>query len=196
MAGFFEPVIEAIAEGRTVHAALFVENRFNDGTTYNWTGLGTIVLDGHEWIGTGELVAIPALQFSADDAAPSLTLTLSGVDPAFIAEARKMPSVNGLQQFISLQFFDVGTLTPVGAFYELDRRLMDVIGYSITGPSQASVSLSSETEWTGLNTAAYQDWSDADQEALFPGDKGLQFIAEMVYGQRIKWPDFTGSGLV
>jgi hypothetical protein len=133
MAGFFEPVIEAIAEGHSVHAALFVENHFNATTSRNWTGLGEISLAGHTWIGTGELV-------------------------------------------------------------KLGVRFMDVIGFSIQGPGAASVSLSSESEWTGLNTAAYQDWSNADQQALFPGDRGLEYVGDLVYGQRIDWPDFSDSG--
>lgn len=194
MAGFFEPVIEAIAEGHSCHAALFVENHFNAGVSRNWTGLGTISIGGHDWIGTGELVKLGALAFGADDAAPGLTMTLSGVDPAFVTEARTMPSVHGLEQFIYLQFFDADTLAPVGDFYELDRRFLDVIGFSIQGPGAASISLSSESEWTGLNTAAYQDWSNADQQALFAGDRGLEYIADLVYGQRIKWPDFSTSG--
>jgi len=194
MAGFFDPVIALIAQGHRPHAALFVENHFNAVTSRNWTGLGTITLAGHDWIGTGELVQLGALQFGGDDAAPGLTMTLSGVDPAFVSEARTMPSVHGLEQFIYLQFFDADTLAPVGDFYELDRRFLDVIGFSIQGPGAASVSLSSESEWTGLNTAAYQDWSNADQQALFPGDRGLEYIADLVYGQRIKWPDFSTSG--
>lgn len=194
MAGFFDPVIEAIAEGHRVHAALFVENQFNDATSYNWTGLGSIDLAGHTWIGTGELVKIGALQFGADDAAPGLTMTLSGVNPDFIKEARTLPSVHGLEQFIYLQFFDEDDLQPIGDLYELDRRFLDVIGYSIQGPGVASISLSSESEWTGLNTASYQDWSNADQTALFPGDRGLEYIAELIYGQRLGWPDFSESG--
>jgi hypothetical protein len=194
MAGFFEPVIEAIAAGHSVHAALFVANEFNVGISRNWTGLGVINIAGFDWIGTGELVKIGALAFGGDDAAPGLTLALSGVDPAFVAEARTMPSVHGLEQRIYLQFFDADTLQPVGAHYELDRRYLDVIGFSIQGPSAASVSLSSESEWTGLNTAAFQDWSTADQQALFPGDRGLEYIAELVYGQRLGWPDFSDSG--
>jgi hypothetical protein len=173
VAGFFDSVIEAIAEGHTVHAALFVQNEFNAVTSRNWTGLGTITLGGFDWIGTGELVKLGALAFGGDDAAPGLTMTLSGVDPAFVAEARTMPSVHGLEQFIYLQFFDADTLQPVGDFYELDRRFLDVIGFSIQ---------------------AYQDWSTADQDALFAGDRGLEYIGDLVYGQRIAWPDFSESG--
>jgi len=194
VAGFFESVVEALAEGHSVHAALFVSNEFNSGITRNWTGVGTIHIAGFDWIGTGELVRLGALAFGADDAAPGLTLTLSGVDPAFVTEARTMPSVHGLRQRVHLQFFDADTLAPVGAFYELDRRYLDVIGFSITGPGAASVSLSSESEWTGLNTAAFQDWSDADQQALFPGDRGFEYVGDLVYGQRIDWPDFSDSG--
>jgi hypothetical protein len=194
VAGFFAPVIALIAQGHHPHAALFVENHFNATTSRNWTGLGTITLAGHDWIGTGELVKLGALAFGGDDAAPGLTLTLSGVDPAFVSEARTMPSVHGLEQFIYLQFFDAATLAPVGDFYELDRRFLDVIGFSIQGPNTASVSLSSESEWTGLNTGAYQDWSTADQDALFAGDRGLEYIGDLVYGQRIAWPDFSDSG--
>jgi hypothetical protein len=188
--GFFNGTIEAIADGQVVRAEILADHDFNDGHAYNWTGLGTLTLDGHDWVGAGELVSLGPLPFGGDDAASPMTITLSGVNAAFVSEARSLPTVRGRSQLLYLQFFDAD-LQPLDTKYLLADRLMDVMGYSGVGPAQRSISLTSEDVWTARNTAEHANWSDANQQVLFPGDRGLEFVAELVPGKRITWPDFS-----
>lgn len=190
---FFSTVIALLAQGRRVRAAILTEHEFNEGTSYNWTGVGDLDLDGHIWTGKGELVKFSALQFGADDGAQPFTMTLSGVDPSSVVEARTMPTARGRSQRIWLQFFDADSQAPIDSKYLLADRLMDVMGYSGVGPSQRTISLTSEDIWSGLNSAERATYSDADQQALFPGDRGLEFVAELAPGTRIEWPDFSNE---
>jgi hypothetical protein len=158
---------------------------------YNWTGYGTLDLDGETWIGKGDLVSFGGIPFNADDVASPISITLSGVEPTFVAAARGMPPVRGGAQQIWLQFFDAATLQPLDDRLLIADRVMDVMRWSGSGPNQRTVSVTSEDVWADRQTAEYGNWSNADQTALFPDDRGLEFVAELVPGRRVTWPDFS-----
>jgi hypothetical protein len=190
MAGFFSETIKAQVEGRNPHAAILTEHNFPDGTVRNWTGFKTLNFDGFDWIGQGELVSFSDMSFGADDSAQTFSATLSGVNPALVAEARTGPPVRGHTATYWLLFFDPQTLQPLDQKYLLSEFIMDVIGYSGVGPAQRTVTLSYETIWSGLNHAEYATWSDPDQKSQYPDDRGFEFVAEMVPGTRVNWPNF------
>jgi hypothetical protein len=189
--GFFNSTIAAYAQSRTVYLALLASHDFESGIAYNWTGYGSLDLDGEIWIGKGDLVSFGGIPFNADDVAGAITITLSGVDAQHIAEARSMPPVRGRAQQIWLQFFDTATLQPLDSKLLIADRVMDVMKWSGSGPSQRSVSVTSEDVWADRQTAEHAHWSHADQQMLFPGDRGLEFIAELVPGKRVEWPEFS-----
>lgn len=191
--GFFNETIEAIAGGEVVHAALLADHDFNEGHAYNWTGVGDLDLDGHTWVGKGDLVSIAPFPFGGDDAAEAHSATLSGVDPDLVTEARTAPTVRGRSVLWYLQFFG-SDLQPLDSKYLIADRVMDVMAYAGVGPAKRSITLTSEDIWTSRNTAEHANWSNADQDALFPGDRGLEFVAELVPGKRVKWPDFSTTG--
>lgn len=189
--GFFNTTVATLAAGKSVVAAILTDHDFNAGHSYNWTGYGDLDLDGVIWVGKGDLVAFTPLPFTGNDGASPLTITLSGVKAEFIAEARTLPTVRGRSQRIYLQMFAVATLQPIDAKMLLADRYMDVMTWHGTGPGTRSVAITSEDVWTDRDTAEFAMFSDADQQSLFPGDLGLEFVAEMVPGLRLKWPDFS-----
>lgn len=190
---FFSDTIAAIAAGRVVHAAILAEHDFNEGIAYNWTGWGDLEYGGRIYKGTGDLATIGELFFGDDDAAQPLTCTLSGVKPELVVEARTAPTVRGRSQRFFLLFFDAVTLQPLDNPYLLAERVMDVLTYSGVGPTGRSISVTSEDIWNQRATTEYASYSQSDQEGLFPGDLGLEFVAEMIPGMRIEWPDFSNE---
>lgn len=190
---FFSDTIAAVAAGRRVHAAILAEHDFNEGTAYNWTGFGDLDYNGHVYKGTGDLGTIGELFFGDDDAAQPLVCELSGVKPEFVVEARRAPTVRGRSQRFYLLFFDAVTLQPIDNPYLLAERVMDVMTYKGVGPTTRTIQLSSEDIWSGRSTTEHASYSQADQDALFPGDVGLEFVAEMIPGMRIEWPDFSNE---
>lgn len=191
--GFFNGTIQAQAEGRRPHAAILTDHDFNEGHVYNWTGLADLDLDGHTWVGKGDIASIGALVFGADDDAQPIRMTLSGVKPEYVTEARSAARVRGRSQQIYLQFFDADTLQPLDTKLLLADNYMDVMSYGGVGTASRTITLSSEGVWTGRNTAEHANFSDADQQALFPGDEGCKFVAELT-GIRMDWPNFEFTG--
>ena len=189
--GFFNSTIAAYAQERTVYLSLLATHDFESGMARNWTGYGSLDLDGHTWVGKGDLVSFGGIAFNADDIATSITVALSGVDAQHIAEARSMPPIRGRAQQIYLQFFDADTLQPLDDKLLIADRVMDVMRWSGSGPNQRTVSVTSEDVWSERVTAEYANWSNADQQMLFPGDRGLEYIAELVPGKRVEWPTFS-----
>ncbi len=191
--GFFNETVRVYAEGRNPHAALLFEHDLGGETFYNWTGAGYVRINGHVYVGKGELVKVGAIPFGADDAAQPLSISLSGVKREHVVEARTMPPVRGSAQRIYLQFFDPDTLQPIDEPYLLAERTLDTMTYTRRGSTSYSVSATSEDIWTAKNTSQRANYSNEDQLAEFPGDEGLEFVAELVAGSRIKWPDFDKS---
>ena len=189
--GFFNETIAAYAQERTVYLSLLATHDFESGMARNWTGFGNLFLDGETFVGKGDLVSFGGIAFNADDIATSITITLSGVDAQHIAEARTMPPIRGRAQQIYLQFFDADTLAPLDDKLLIADRVMDVMRWSGSGPSQRTISVTSEDVWSERVTAEYANWSNADQRMLFPGDRGLEYIAELVPGKRVEWPTFS-----
>lgn len=191
--GFFSDTVKAYAEGRHPVAALLFEHDLHDGTHYNWTGAAYVRINGHVYIGKGELVKVGPMPFGADDSAQPLSITLSGVLKSHVIEARTMPPVRGSPQRVYLQFFHPETLQPIDPPYLVAERTLDNMTYSRAGSTDYRVTATSEDIWTSKNTSQRANYSDDDQQADFPGDRGLEFVAELVAGTRVKWPDFTNS---
>lgn len=188
---FFNSTIAAYAQGRSVVRAILAEHDFASGMRRNWTGYGTLTLDGNDWIGAGDLVAFSPLPFGADDAASPITITLSGVEPVYIAEAKLEPPVRGRAQRLYLQFFDLAALAPLDTKILIADRVMDTMTWGGTGPGERRVAVTSEDVWADRDIAEYANFSDADQQVLYPGDRGLEFVQEYVPGYRLTWPDYS-----
>lgn len=191
---FFSGTVKIFTEGRRPAAALLFEHDLHDGTRYNWTGAAFVKIGGNVYIGKGNLVKVGSIPFGADDAAQPLTISLSGVQREHIVEARTLPPVRGLAQRIYLQFFHPDTLQPVDPPYLVADRYLDTMTYSRKGSDSYSVTAVSEDIWTTKNTSQRSNYSDDDQQAVYPGDRGLEFVSELVPGTRVKWPDFSDTG--
>jgi hypothetical protein len=192
--GFFSGTVELLAGGKRPVTAILADHDLNEGHSYNWTGRGNLDLDGHTWVGKGDLVKIAPFPFGGDDAAAEHSATLSGVKPEWVTEARTGPTVRGRTVLWYLQFFDPDTHQPVDSKYLLAERVLDVMSFSGVGPNDRSITVTSEDVWANGNVAEHANFSAADQQVLFPGDEGLDFVAELVPGTRVKWPDFSTTG--
>lgn len=190
--GFFSATLAALAAGEKVALAILAEFEFAEGTNRFWlNGHGTLTLAAQSWLGTGSLVSVSAITTGEGDAANKLTFTLSGVNAALIALARENEaSVRGRTVTVYGQFFHPDTLAPYGVKWALPTAdVMDTIGYSASGPSQRSISLTAETIWAERNTAKNAFYADRDQKARFADDRGLEFVGALV-NAKTSWPQY------
>lgn len=195
--GFFPETVGAKLAGRTVAASLLVHMEFAETPRRWWLGFGPLEAGGHTWLGTGEMIAIDGLEQPIGTVAPKTTFQLSGIDAQLVLLARQASDrVKDRRCTVYIQFFDIAPSdASVQAWSTLDDPFaiwsgrMDQMSYTAQGPAQRGISLTAESLWTNRRKPAYGYWTDRDQNARFPGDRGLEQVVNLV-SKTIRWPVF------
>jgi hypothetical protein len=194
----FSATVDAYLAGRSVGVAPLVFMDFVEAPRRWWAGFGTLpTLDGNSWQGTGSLITIDGLQEDVGTVATPMTFTLSGVDAEIVTLARNASSrVKGRRVVVYLQFFDITSDNAgVAPWAPLDQPdaikvgVMDQMRVIAEGPSSRSIIVTAEGLWTGRNRPSFGLYTDRDQKARFPGDRGLEQVSDLV-NKTIRWPIF------
>jgi hypothetical protein len=186
--GFFSATIAAHLVGRKIGAALLTHAEFRENERRWWSGNGDVTLGGHDWQGTGTLIQIEGLEQPIGTAAPKTSFSVSGVDAAMVQMARQASNrVKGRRIRVFIQFWDETDWMPLDAPYALYAGRMDQMSYAADGPQQRTIRLSAETLWTNRRIPPYGLLTDRDQNARFPGDRGLEQVVNLL-SKTIRWP--------
>jgi hypothetical protein len=193
--GFFGSTVAAHLAGRTIAGSLLVFMDFKDAPRRWWPGFGPVVAGGFTWQGTGELIQVEGLDQPQGTGAPQTTFTLSGIDAEIVTLARNASDrVKNRRVTVFVQFFQLDpTDANVEAWSTLDSPAalwtgrMDQMQYRISGTGSSSVTVTAESLWVNRSRPAFGLFSDADQKARFPGDRGLEQVADLV-SKSIRWP--------
>lgn len=186
--GFFSETLAAHLAGREIGAALLVHMDFRGNERRWWTGNGDVTLGGHDWRGTGTLIQIQGLEQPVGTSAPKTTFSISGVDATAVQMARQASDqVKDRRVRVFINFWDVTDWAPLDSPYALWTGRMDQMSYSADGPSQRSISLTAETLWVNRRLPPYGLFTDRDQNARFPGDRGLEQVVNLV-AKTSRWP--------
>ena len=189
--GFFPDTIAAKLSGREVGMALLTHADFREVERRWWAGFGTLRAGGQDWIGVGDMIAIDGLAQPVGTNAPKTTFTLSGVDATIVQMARQASDrVKDRRIRCFIQFFEIvgpEEWKPLDAPYAIWSGLMDQMSYTASGHSQRTVSLTAESLWVNRKRPPYGFFTDRDQNARFPGDRGLEQVVNLVQ-KTIRWP--------
>jgi len=196
--GFFPQTIAAKLAGREVAASLLCFMDFKETPRRWWAGFGDLQAGGHTWQGTGELITIEGLEQATGTTAPRTTFTLSGIDATIVSLARNASDrVKDRACRVYIQFFEISPTngavhpwSPLDMPYAVWSGLMDQMTYAAEGPAQRSVTLTAESIWTGRRKPAYGRYTDRDQNARFPGDRGLEQLPDLIQ-KTIRWPVYV-----
>jgi hypothetical protein len=154
--------------------AFFVTATFRTGPIYVWTGFGSIAWGGHTWLGIGTLGAISVIEEGSTVQAKGITLTLSGINAALLADVLTEFQL-GAPVAVYLGLFSGGrTLIgdPIPSWAgSMDQPTIDVAAES------AVISINCESSLLDMNIPVYRRYSNEDQQLDFPGDKGLEFVS-------------------
>lgn len=180
-------VVAAAVAGRVIRVAPLVRLDYASGTTRVWAGFGTLTAGGYDWTGLGDLGAIGAIESPMGGTAPMVTLTLSGVKPEMVATVLdSQAEVKGRGAAIYFQHFDENQQTlddPLAVFV----GTMDTIKISTATADTRVVELTLEWLFSRRSLSPFGYLSDTDQKALYPTDKGLEFVSAM-QNKTVKWP--------
>jgi hypothetical protein len=157
-----------------------------------WSGYGTITYNGTGYLGIGTLGTISPIEETTDLAARGITMQLSGVPTAQIAIALTENYQGRECSILFAAMASDGTLvsTPVTVF----SGRMDVMTINDDG-EQAIIGMSAENKLVDFRRPREVRYTDEEQKALFPTDKGLEFV-NAIQEKQIYWGNAKFSSSV
>lgn len=202
--------IENISQD-VVYPFFATELRFDgDNVLRLWTGQGTLVLeDGTNWIGTGNLLDISAIEETSELAVKGATLTLSGVPSEVLSLALSEPyqgrvcniyfgtlSKGSLLQesssYILLQDGSrINLETGEKGFNEIFSGYMDQMNIEESGET-STIQLLVENKLVDLERARVARFTSGYQKSIYAGDLGLDFVEDL-QDKQIPWGRKSGT---
>ncbi len=146
--------------------------------SWDWNGDGT----PEEFVGVGALGSISRITESTELRPYSVTLQLSGIPAEYVALALG-ERYQGRDGRIWLGLLDADHVlvdTPVLVF----RGRMDT--QPIRYGKQVSIEVTLLSRLADWERARVRRFTGEDQQAAYPGDRGFEFVAEMV-NKEIRW---------
>lgn len=177
------------AMGSVVGSVLFVEAEFSGGPIRFWNGPGPLVWDNKTWTGAGLLLAMSEIQETGGIEATGVTLTLSGVPSSLISIAYG-EFIQGRPCRVWQGFLTASNQVIVSPNLVTQGR-MDTIADSDDG-TYARITVTVESNLSDLKRLRVRRLTDQDQQRLFPGDRGLEYVARL-QNQEIPWGRAGGA---
>jgi hypothetical protein len=141
-----------------------------------------VVYDGHTYSGVGSLGGISPVEEGSELQSYRLDLTLSDLPADFIALALG-EDYQGRDARIYLGLVDAGHVL-IDEPMLLFRGRMDTQHIAM-GPETGSVRVRVESRMADWERPRVRRYTDADQRARFPGDRGFEFVEQIP--QNLNW---------
>lgn len=179
------PATLAALIAQDLQPVMLFEGVFPAGTVRLWTGLGDVVWNSQTWTGAGTLIGVSEIEETTDVVASGITVALSGVAPQSVALA-----ITDAQQGLPGKIW-IGLLDAAGAIIvdpvEVFAGRLDVPQVT-DGTESCTITISYESRLIDLSRAREFRYTHESQQALFPGDKGFEYVAglqqkEITWGQ-------------
>jgi hypothetical protein len=175
---------EAASQAAVIAPVGFVKLEFDSGPVCFHTHLGPITWGGDTYTGAGDLGTIAPVEEDTELARSTLNLTLSGLNAAIVSIALA-EHYQGRPASLYLGYLDPATMQLVDTPTLLYKGRMDTA--SITrNNGEVSVTLSVESRFAAWDRPRVRRYNNADQQARYPGDRGLEFV-EQATERRIVW---------
>lgn len=166
-----------------VRPALLWYGQFTSGNAYLWTGQGNLSWNSITWSGAGTLLGISNIEESSEIKAAGISVSLSGVPSSLISLA--LSDVRqGYETDVYMAFFDENNAIISDPVLIFEGRL-DTASIVEDGET-STVSLTYESRLIDLQRAREIRYTDEEQQRLFSGDIGLQYVASLQDSQ-VTW---------
>jgi hypothetical protein len=190
----FPETIKAQLGGRSVRVSFLVLFDFVTTPVRVWTGAGKITTAGEEWLGLGQLGSISGLEQAVNGEAPETTFVLTGINPEIMTLAREEWVDESRDRLVKvyLQFHNAEDDRPLELFdepYAIWAGRMQTPRFELQGASTRRITVSAESLFSLRSRPAFSQYTDTDQKARFPGDRGFEFVPGLV-NKIVTWPDF------
>ncbi len=184
-------IVAEIAK-KVVQLVLLAEFDFAAGPVRFWTGIGNLTWVGNVFTGCASLGTVTPVDETTDNSAAGLTFTLSGIPSDLVALALG-DAYRGRRCKLWLAI--INSTPAIVDAYQIFGGRMDVMKISDSGATCA-IALQAENALVDLQRPRNLRYTDQEQQQLFPGDRGLEFVASLA-NKQIYWgvnpPDYTAT---
>lgn len=157
-----------------ITAILMARLDFVSGIVAVHSGVGDVTFDGAVYKGIGVLGQVSQVKQSNAVKPYTLRLTLSGV-PQELAQTALTEKYQGRDGRLYIGAMD--SFAQVVATQLLFRGRMDVMPINLGNPSTIGLDINSRsTDWKRAKNGRY---TDADQQARYPGDRFFEYVSQM-----------------
>lgn len=164
---------ELLRAGEVAEVAL-VHMDFATGAKRWWTGVGDLPQGGHIWQGTGDLIDLGILTTSYQVNAAPVDFQVAAT-PEMIALAQNAAAaVRGRDVTVWTLLFSTVTMQPIASPIALFAGQMWRLTYEAEGSTSRLITLHAEGLFARRNKPPRGLWTDRDQQARHPGDKGME----------------------
>lgn len=165
------PTTLAAIDDDVVYPFFAVELFFDSEVLRMWTGQGTFNDGVNDWVGTGNLLNVSAIEETAEMAVKGATLTLSGVPTEILSLALSEP----YQGRVCNIYFGV---RGENVFNQLFSGYMDQMNIEDSAET-STIELKVENRLIDLERARVARFTSAYQKSVYPNDRGLNFLEDM-----------------
>lgn len=174
---------ELLRSGR-IGQAVLVHMDFRDSPKRWWTGFGDMTVGGYTWQGLGDLITISPISTSYQISAEQVTFQVAATPEMLALALSAKDRVRDRAVTVYLQMFAMDDVTvagddvaygqPIGSPMALYSGTMQRMPWSASGATQRTISVECEGLFFRRNAPPRGRWTDSDQKARYPGDKGLE----------------------
>lgn len=169
------PDVDAEFDNDNYRVLILTELDFPSGTVYAHSGVGNVNFNGHTFLGVGQLGKIGTLQESTELQTFGFSLELSGVDLSLLSITLN-DDVQGRSAKLWMVFLD-NDLQPINDPIGPWSGRMDAMPVEIG--ETATITLHIESRLADWERPRIRRYTDADQQAEYPGDLGFEFVSQM-----------------
>jgi len=166
-------MLAAIAAG-TLAPIYLVALEFDSGTKYMWTGINTVVWNGHDWEGQGDFLGVSSITQTGDLQAESITISLSGIDSGNVSSAMTDVSTQNTVD-VWLGFLNLSTGAIIADPDHCFSGHLDVPTLQDDG-EQPIISITAENDLIMLSKSSERRYTNDDQQIDYPTDTGFQYV--------------------
>jgi len=154
-----------------VALCLLLDLQLVSGVEHVWTGVGSVTYNGNTYTGVGSFASCGEIAESSCVRADGTTISLSGLDPAWLTDALADIQL-GAPATLWLAVFESGA---IAAAVQIFAGTVDQPTIPI-GPDTIAIQIALESKMTNLQRPTMRRYTSSDQRVYYPDDIALSWV--------------------
>jgi hypothetical protein len=168
--------VTTASQQAVIRPVLMFDGDFSSGHVRYHSGVGTISYGGYDYTGAGALGRISSIDENVELSASGIKVSLSGL-PGDVISTALGEHYQGRRAVVYIAMLDADHQVIADPVIIFQGRMDNM---NITLGAEASVELSIENPLRDWERPRERRYNNADQQATYPTDKGLEFIEQAV----------------